>query len=144
MKKFASAALIALWVVPALWPASAAAQAIPVGSMFRSDPSHTGCYDSPPIPEVKAQLWRFTARHKILSSPAIGDGLLFVGADDKMLYAIDIRAGMARWQFETRGKIESSPAVADHVVYFGSEDKHLYASIPAPASRSGGSRRAAT
>ena len=63
------------------------------------------------------------------SSPAIGsDGTVYVGSDDKKLYAINGKSGVKLWEFETGGFVNSSPAIgSDGTVYVGSNDHKLYA-----------------
>jgi outer membrane protein assembly factor BamB len=82
--------------------------------------------------------WRFKTGDKIRSSPAVADGVVYVGSNDSHLYAVDAKSGREKWKFKTGGKVLSSPAVADGVVYVGSEDGYLYAiqaksNAPAPA-----------
>ena len=63
------------------------------------------------------------------SSPAIGtDGTVYVGSNDKKLYAINGKTGVRLWEFITEGAVISSPAIGtDGTVYVGSNDKKLYA-----------------
>jgi outer membrane protein assembly factor BamB len=61
------------------------------------------------------------------SSPAVVNGVVYVGSGDGKLHAIDAKTGAAKWQFATGDVIHSSPAVADGVVYIGSWDTNLYA-----------------
>ena len=72
-------------------------------------------------------LWRYETGGNVDSSPAMVDGVAYVGSDDKYLYALDARTGDLRWQYETGDDVNSSPAVVDGVVYFGSDDDYLYA-----------------
>jgi outer membrane protein assembly factor BamB len=61
------------------------------------------------------------------SSPAIANGIIYIGSDDHKLYAIDIKTGQRKWVAFTRDMIYSSPMVANGVVYVGSRDYNLYA-----------------
>jgi outer membrane protein assembly factor BamB len=68
------------------------------------------------------------------STPAVTDGIIYVGRSDGQLYAVDessfdpkTRRRPTTWTFKTGGSVESSPKVANGVVYFGSNDSHLYA-----------------
>ena len=61
------------------------------------------------------------------STPAIADGVLYVGAEDGTLHAIDQGTGASIWTDDLGGAIESSPAVANGVVYVGSTTGALYA-----------------
>jgi outer membrane protein assembly factor BamB len=64
----------------------------------------------------------------VFSSPAIGaDGVIYVGAWDYNLYAINAD-GSERWRFLTGDAIYSSPSVgADGIIHVGSSDSNLYA-----------------
>ena len=78
------------------------------------------------------KLWEFvTGSFIVYSSPAIGsDGAVYVGSDDKKLYAINGKNGAKLWEFRTGGEVRSSPAIgSDGTVYVGSayRDKKLYA-----------------
>ena len=63
----------------------------------------------------------------MFSSPAVVDGVVYVGSYDTYLHAVDAASGEPRWRYETEGSVRSSPAVVDGVVYVGSEDRYLYA-----------------
>jgi len=63
----------------------------------------------------------------IHASPAVLDGILFVGADDGKLIALDAKTGKDLWKFDTRSGIGTSPTVTDGVVYFGSVDGKVWA-----------------
>lgn len=67
----------------------------------------------------------------ILSSPAIGsDGTLYIGSQDKHLYAVAPN-GALRWRFLTGDWVDASPVVApDGTIYAGSWDGKLYALTP--------------
>jgi outer membrane protein assembly factor BamB len=63
----------------------------------------------------------------IESSPAVANGVVYVGSDDDNLYAVDAITGSPLWQGATSGYLHSSPAVADGAVFIGSLDRYLYA-----------------
>ncbi|MCX6701390.1 MAG: PQQ-binding-like beta-propeller repeat protein, partial [Methanomicrobiales archaeon] len=62
----------------------------------------------------------------VTSSPAVANGVVYVGSADKNLYAIDAATGRELWRFRTEGEIFSSLAVVNGVLYIGSMD-NLYA-----------------
>ncbi|ADN35976.1 PKD domain containing protein [Methanolacinia petrolearia DSM 11571] len=66
------------------------------------------------------------------NSPAIGsDGTIYVGSDDKNLYAINPDDGSVKWNYSTGDKIRTSPAIGlDGTIYVGSSDGALYAINP--------------
>ncbi|TET28854.1 MAG: hypothetical protein E3J73_00245, partial [Candidatus Bathyarchaeum sp.] len=63
----------------------------------------------------------------VSSSPAVADGLVYVGSNDDNIYALDASTGTVIWNYTTGDDVASSPAVADGVVFVGSNDKNLYA-----------------
>lgn len=62
-----------------------------------------------------------------LSSPAVYDGVVYVGSGDHNVYALSARSGAVRWKFVTGNVVHASPAVDDGVVYIGSWDRYFYA-----------------
>jgi outer membrane protein assembly factor BamB len=58
------------------------------------------------------------------SSPAVANGVVYVGSNDNNLYALNATTGANLWSYTPVG---SSPAVANGVVYVGSNDNNLYA-----------------
>ena len=62
-------------------------------------------------------------------SPAVFEGTVFIGANDKNLYAIDASTGEIQWKFATQDIVYSSPAVSSDgkTVYVGSNDGNTYA-----------------
>jgi outer membrane protein assembly factor BamB len=65
-------------------------------------------------------------RRSIQSSPAVDDGVVYVGARDGFLYAIGADDGKLRWRYDHKiSWIITSPAVSEHVVFAGSSDAHF-------------------
>ena len=65
-------------------------------------------------------------RRSIQSSPAVADGVVYVGARDGFLYAIDADSGTLRWRVDHKVSwVITSPAVSEHVVFAGSSDAHF-------------------
>lgn len=63
----------------------------------------------------------------IHTSPAYADGIVYIGADDGRLYALNANTGKDVWRFDTRSTISVSPTVDEGVVYFGSGDGRIWA-----------------
>jgi outer membrane protein assembly factor BamB len=59
------------------------------------------------------------------SSPAAINDLVFFGADDNMLHAVDAN-GKSIWQFATHSSVISSPAISHGSVYFASYNGIVY------------------
>ncbi len=72
-------------------------------------------------------LWRFACEDEIRSKPTVKDGIVYVGAYDNNLYAIDAESGEFLWKYPTEGGIASSPHVYKGYVFVGSSDQVLYA-----------------
>jgi outer membrane protein assembly factor BamB len=82
-------------------------------------------------------LWTATTGGFVLSSPAVANGVVYVGSQDAKLYAFDAEGSencseipktcTPLFAGTTANGISSSPAVANGVVYVGSDDHKLYA-----------------
>ena len=94
--------------------------------MFRANPARTGVFPSNGPTRLNELAWKFKTDGMVNSSPAVADGVVYVGSGDR-LYALDAKTGQEKWRFKTDGAIVSSPAVAGGVVYFASTDGYLYA-----------------
>jgi outer membrane protein assembly factor BamB len=63
----------------------------------------------------------------VYSSPAVANGVVYVGSDDNNTYALNATTGAKLWNFTTGSGVFSSPAVANGTVYVGSVDGNVYA-----------------
>ncbi len=77
--------------------------------------------------EAGALKWRYPTGNHIDSSPAVANGVVYVGSYDKKLYALDAITGECKWSYTTGSFITSSPVVAHGMVYIGSWDANVYA-----------------
>jgi serine/threonine protein kinase len=75
--------------------------------------------------EVKP-LWSFECEDEIRGTPVVESGMLYVGAYDNNLYALDAAKGQFAWKFATKGGVVSRPFMAEGNLFFGSEDSKLY------------------
>ena len=64
---------------------------------------------------------------RVYSSPAVANGVVYVGSDDGNVYALNASTGAKLWSYTTGSYVDSSPAVANGVVYVGSSDGNVYA-----------------
>ncbi|HEY6360712.1 MAG TPA: PQQ-binding-like beta-propeller repeat protein, partial [Vicinamibacterales bacterium] len=91
---------------------------------FRGNARLTGVSVEAPPPTLKL-LWSYELGDMNDSSPAIADGVVYAGAMNGTLAAVDLASGKLRWKYSTGGPLgigESSPAVADGAVYVGDLD----------------------
>ncbi len=72
-------------------------------------------------------LWTFECEDEIRNAPTYDNGIIYIGAYDNNLYAINAANGEFQWKYATDGGIPTKPAVSDNVIYLGSEDKRLHA-----------------
>ena len=94
--------------------------------MFRHDPEHSG-FSTTSVPQTNQTLWKQPTNGQVWSSPAISNGIVYVGSFDNSIYALNASTGTTLWAFPTSGEVYSSPAVFDGVVYVGSFDHNIYA-----------------
>src|SRR5205823_5690193 len=71
--------------------------------------------------------WSTSTAAYINSSPAVVDGIVYIGSNDKAMYAFDAKTGKILWAHNANDGVGSSPAVANGIVYVGSDDDKLYA-----------------
>lgn len=94
---------------------------------FRGGPAHAGVYDGPAPTSIDRVRWRVRTEGLVIGSPAVANGVVYVGSTDGRLYALDAATGRQRWTFQTEARVPSSPAVADGLVYVASYDGAIYA-----------------
>lgn len=71
----------------------------------------------------------------LLSSPALSNGVLYLGSNDGWIYALDAFTGAVLDQAQTGALVQSSPAVAEGRLFAGSADGHMRAfSLSSPVS----------
>jgi len=116
----ASVLAISQFIIPII--PSAAAE-----TMFHANAEHTGVFDNGGTVPTNTELWRLKTGGMVYSSPAVSNGVVYVGSNDNNLYAIDVVTGKEKWRFNTGGLVSSSPAVSSGIVYVGSLDNNLYA-----------------
>jgi outer membrane protein assembly factor BamB len=71
-------------------------------------------------------MWEFKCEDEVRGSPAVEGGLVYVGAYDNNVYALDAGSGKFQWKYATEGGLAASPAVHQGLLFVGSEDRRLY------------------
>jgi outer membrane protein assembly factor BamB len=109
--------------------------------MFRRNPEHLGYIDEQAGARGGVQ-WIFdTESKKLRSSPAVADGLVFIGSGNEV-YALKAEPenpeGEIVWKYSTSGNIPSSPAIAGKLVFITSMDGYIYALKQHPSNPPGG------
>ncbi len=77
------------------------------------------------IEPVKS-LWVFECEDEIRGTPTYHEGVLYIGAYDNNLYALNATTGEFIWKYPTDGGIVSKPAIYENNIFFGSEDSRLH------------------
>jgi outer membrane protein assembly factor BamB len=119
-------ALGALGLALALLPATAGATD---WSQFHSTVRRTGLSTSTAIDRKSVPsmgiVWSAATgptEEGINSSPAVVDGIAYVGSDDGRLWAFDAATGAVVWSRATEGQVRSAPGVDGGLVIVGSSD----------------------
>jgi outer membrane protein assembly factor BamB len=71
--------------------------------------------------------WSYKTDGEIWSSPAVVDGVVYIGSDDNKVYALDAITGTKIWSHGTSGDVRSSPTVWRGMVIVGSNDDKIVA-----------------
>jgi eukaryotic-like serine/threonine-protein kinase len=85
---------------------------------FHGNVARTGVYAATGPAQAPTVQWTFKAAGPIVTSPAIADGVVYIGSLSGHLYAIDQQTGQQKWQFKSSRPIASSATVADGTLYF--------------------------
>ncbi|MCS6777119.1 MAG: PQQ-binding-like beta-propeller repeat protein [Chloroherpetonaceae bacterium] len=67
-------------------------------------------------------IWQYDGIRRSLSTPAIWNGMVFVGDFSGYIHCLDADTGKPYWVFDTKSHIWGSPLVVDGKVYMGTED----------------------
>jgi serine/threonine protein kinase len=71
-------------------------------------------------------LWTFKCEDEIRGSASTDSGIVFIGAYDNNLYAVDAAKGQFQWKTAVNGGVISKPVLSNNQLIFGSEDGKLY------------------
>ena len=72
-------------------------------------------------------LWKYLMWSPSYSSPAIANGIVYIGSGNARIYALNLTTGALMWKYVTDNVLASSPAVVNGMVYIGSEGGVFYA-----------------
>jgi outer membrane protein assembly factor BamB len=93
--------------------------------MFHHDLRHTG-YSTSIAPDTDDRVWVKDIGSRILSSPAIIDGKVFITSENRRMYCLDESSGALIWDQSIGGYGWSSPAVHGNKVFVGASDGKVY------------------
>ncbi len=89
-------------------------------SIFRGNPLQTGVAGAP-LPDRLTIRWKFKAKDSVEGSAAIANGVVYIGAMDGSLHALDLATGKAKWTYKA-GPIKGGPSYHDGKVFVGDAD----------------------
>ncbi len=81
----------------------------------------------PSAVDIVTPIWSFQVEDAVRSTPLVHNGIVYFGAYDNNLWALDAKEGSLIWKFATDGGIGSSPTYNGGTIYIGSSDHRLYA-----------------
>ncbi len=78
------------------------------------------CIDATKTGDITSsgELWSYPLVRHCMSTPAIRDGLVFVGDSGHRLHCVDAETGKPYWTHDVKGELWASPLVADKKVFF--------------------------
>jgi len=77
--------------------------------------------------ETKSQKWRYPIRYGVESAGVVAGGMLFFGALDGAVYALNADNGQLIWRFETKNEIVAEPLLNNGVIYILNAANALFA-----------------
>lgn len=74
----------------------------------------------------KSDKWTFEAVGELRGSPVLADDLVFIGSEDKRVYAVDKYDGHLEWSLKLDDVVATSPSVSGLTLVVGTEAGTLY------------------
>jgi outer membrane protein assembly factor BamB len=94
---------------------------------FGRSPDFNSFTTSGPNASPKHAEWTFTAQNRVVTSPAVHDGVIYAGSDSGNVLALNATTGTQIWSVNTGSPVRSSPAVlADGSIIIGSYSGDVY------------------
>jgi outer membrane protein assembly factor BamB len=63
----------------------------------------------------------------VYGSPTVSDNVVYIGSDDRYLYALNADDGSVKWKYPTDGWVRAKPAISGNTIYVTSFNGTLYA-----------------
>ncbi len=84
-------------------------------------------YSTSSTPDENTLAWKAQGiGDKIISSPSVINGKVFIGSLNDNVYCLDEKRGNIIWRFQTGGDVYSSAAIENGRVYIASRDRRIY------------------
>jgi eukaryotic-like serine/threonine-protein kinase len=92
-----------------------------VGKVWRANLARTGEFPSAgPVQQPKVK-WKFKTGGKVLSSPIVTNGKVYIGSNDKYIYCLDEKTGKDIWKYHVGRPVNEAGAVYDGKVFFATK-----------------------
>lgn len=106
--------------------ATTKAQPPPLWPIFRGDQRLSGSASGTLSTNLQLR-WSFAVGDALKSSPVLGHGCAYIGADNGTVYALSIDAGTQVWLFVAGAAIEAPPVLIGDLLVVGALDGVVYA-----------------
>lgn len=98
-----------------------------IGKTFRNNLMRNGEFNASGVTTTGVTpKWIFTTGAAITSSPVVVNNVLYIGSDDKKIYALNANSGALIWSYTTGDVVRSSATVTGDSLFIGSNDGYLY------------------
>jgi outer membrane protein assembly factor BamB len=77
-------------------------------------------------PATGKEIWKFSARRGIDSSPVVAGTRVYFASTDGRLYGLNLKSGDKEWEYEAGGGFTGSPAIVNARLLIASDDGHVY------------------
>ena len=94
-------------------------------TQFRMGPQNNAV-----VPGQLHTAWRVETNGQISASPTVADGMLYVGNNNGLLYALDVGRGTILWKAKVPNPLMSAPLVYNDLVIVGEGDPTSRTSSP--------------
>lgn len=64
-----------------------------------------------------AMQWFFSTKGQVVTTPTIGDSLVYIAGNDQSIYALDKRTGKQVWSYDTGAPANCDPTLAEGILY---------------------------
>jgi hypothetical protein len=85
---------------------------------FHGDAARTGVYPTAGPLQLNGTKWTFKTDGPIIGSPAIANGVVYIGSTDGNVYAVDQETGKQKWKFKTFASRQVTSTPASRMVWF--------------------------
>lgn len=96
--------------------------------MVGYDAANTGYLPEGDGPTSLGEVWTFETDFEINSSPVVSDGTVYIGSEDRSLYAIDQMLGELNWQKDFEESVgRESVVIMNDSIFVAPNNDHIYA-----------------